>query len=167
MGIPGSLEHQQSPSVHPTPLPASCTLLPAPRVSCSLAGPAWCSPANRGTHHTLISRAPHAHRTHSPRIPSTRHTGCDPWYRSSCRRGAPHLPHSCPFPPGAGSRDMHHSHPSGWEKSELFPSRAVPGASCWPIVSDWRLWVVGIVSGTPCLSSLRPCVVLFIISPFT
>lgn len=64
MGIPGSLEHQQSPSVHPTPLPASCTLLPAPRVSCSLAGPAWCSPANRGTHHTLISHPTLTGHTH-------------------------------------------------------------------------------------------------------
>ena len=71
-----TLENQHSPSVHPTPLPASRILSPAPRVSSSVPGPAWCLPAEAHTH-TLISRHPalaaHAH----PRISNARHTVWD------------------------------------------------------------------------------------------
>lgn len=52
MQILGSPQYQHSPSVCLVPLPGSQAPSPALRVSCSLAGPAWCSLANTQNTHT-------------------------------------------------------------------------------------------------------------------
>lgn len=58
MHICGSPQHCHGPSAHLAPLPESQPLLPTPKVSDSLAGPAGCSLQTHSTH-TLVSQTLH------------------------------------------------------------------------------------------------------------